>query len=88
MVGAMLASMASSGENARLGLTIALVHLLFNLVGTTMILPVPRIREIPLAGARWLATTAARSRRWAILYVLFLFYFVPAILAFANRLLK
>jgi sodium-dependent phosphate cotransporter len=87
-VTALLASMAASGVNARLGLTIALVHLLFNVVGTAMILPVPRIREVPIAAARWLATTAAQSRRWAIAYVLFLFYFVPAILAFANRLLK
>jgi sodium-dependent phosphate cotransporter len=87
-VTALMAALAATGVNAAAGITIALVHLLFNLSGTVLIYPVKRVREIPLAAARWLADTAAKSRRWAILYVLFFFYGLPAVFAVLNNLLK
>jgi sodium-dependent phosphate cotransporter len=85
-VTALLASMAVSGPNAQSGVTIALVHLLFNLTGTLMIYPVKAIRRIPLKMAQGLADIAANSRQWALLYVIILFYAVPALFAFAERL--
>jgi sodium-dependent phosphate cotransporter len=85
-VTALLAVMAVSGENAIYGLTIALVHLLFNLVGTVMILPFKAVREIPINMARRLAKVAVVSPRWAILYVILLFYGLPAALAFVDKL--
>lgn len=82
---ALLASLAVSGPNATAGVTIALVHLLFNLTGTIVIYPFPPIRRIPLALAEGLAGIAARSRRWAVAYVVVLFYGLPALLAFFDR---
>jgi len=87
-VTALLAALAATGVNAGAGLTIALVHLLFNLTGTVMIYPIPSIRKIPIEGARWLAAAATRSRRWAVIYVLALFYGIPALFAFLNQILK
>jgi sodium-dependent phosphate cotransporter len=86
-VTALLAALAVTGPNARWGITIALVHLLFNVSATLMIYPFPRIREIPLGAARRLAAVAVRSRRYALLYVVFLFYGIPTLLAVLNRLL-
>ncbi len=86
-VTALLAALAVTGANARWGITIALVHLLFNLCATLLIFPWHRIRNIPLAAARRLATVAVRSRRWALLYVTLLFYGIPALFALLNRLL-
>jgi sodium-dependent phosphate cotransporter len=86
-VTALLAALAATGPNAPLGITIALVHLLFNMSATLLIYPAERIRNIPLTAARRLATVAVRSRRWAILYVILLFYGVPALFAVLNRLL-
>ncbi len=85
-VTALMASMAVSGVNAQAGVTIALVHLLFNLTGTVMIYPLRAIRAIPLRLAQGLADIAVNSRQWALLYVLILFYGIPAIFAFAERL--
>jgi len=85
---ALLASLAASGPNAQAGLTIALVHLLFNIAGTLIVLPFPRIRALPIAAARALAGVAVRSRVWAIVYVMLLFYGIPAFLAVANRLFR
>ena len=84
---AMLAALAATGPNAALGLTIALVHLLFNLAATVLIFPVDRIRNLPILAAERLADVATGSRRWALLYVLLLFYGVPALFALLNQIL-
>jgi len=86
-VTALLAALAATGPNARLGLTIALVHFLFNIAATLIVFPWPRIRQIPLTAAERLASVAVRSRRWALLYVLILFYGVPAVFAVLNQIL-
>jgi len=64
-----------------------LVHLLFNLSGTVLIYPIRRIRNIPLGAARKMADIAVTSRKWALLYVLLLFYALPALFAIVNRFL-
>ncbi len=84
-VTAFLAALAATGPHAEAAVTIALVHLLFNLSGTLMIYPVPAVRRIPLGAARWLAATAVRSKRWALLYVLGLFYGVPTLFAILDH---
>ncbi|UCC70992.1 MAG: Na/Pi symporter [Gemmatimonadota bacterium] len=86
-VTALLAALAVTGPNARWGITIALVHLLFNMSATLLIYPTERIRRIPLTAARRLAAVAVRSRKWAFLYVVILFYGLPALFAVLNRLI-
>lgn len=84
-VTALLASLAVTGVNARAGVAIALVHLLFNVTASLIIYPLPRIRNIPLSAARWLAATASRRRWLALVYVIGLFYLVPMLLAVLSR---
>ncbi len=84
-VTALLASMAVSGVNARAGLTIALVHLTFNVFGILLIYPFEPIRRIPLLLAEKLADFSVRRRGWAIVYVLLVFFGLPALFAFLNR---
>jgi sodium-dependent phosphate cotransporter len=86
-VTALLAALAATDRNAAAGLTIALVHLLFNLTGILLVYPVERIRRIPLGAARALAGVASRSKALAVLYVVVLFYLVPAAFAFLTRVL-
>ena len=85
-VTALLASLAVSGPNAFAGVEIALVHLLFNVSGTVLVYPVRVIRQLPLAAARALAAAAVRSRKLGLLYVLVLFYGLPAALIIVYRL--
>lgn len=82
---AMLASLATSGANAGAGVTIAFVHVLFNLAGTVIFYPVRALRLIPVRAAERLAGVAAESRRWAIAYVIILFYAVPGIFALLDH---
>ncbi len=85
-VTALLASLAVSGPNAAAGVTIALVHTLFNVTGTLIIYPFPPIRRLPLMAAERLADVATRSRVWAIGYVVILFYALPALVAFIHEM--
>ncbi|MFW6205809.1 MAG: Na/Pi symporter [Gemmatimonadota bacterium] len=82
---ALLAALAATGPNAEAGLTVALVHLVFNLTGILVIYPWERIRNIPLSAARHLADVAARSKVLAILYVLILFYGIPTLFAITGH---
>jgi len=84
-VTALLASMAAPPETAALAVQIALVHLIFNLTAIAMIFIVPAIREIPLRAAQGLANLAVRSKKLAILYLVLLFYVLPALLVAATR---
>lgn len=82
---ALLASLAASGENAGAGLVIALVHTLFNVTATLLIMPFRAIRELPLIAATRLADAAVGSRPLALIYVAILFYGIPALAAFFFR---
>ena len=84
-VTALLASLAVA-KNAEAALQIALVHLLFNVGGVLIIYPWKVTREVPIRLAERLANVAVRSKVLAILYVLGLFYGVPAVLVAATRL--
>lgn len=83
-VTALLASMAAPPETAVLAVQIAVVHLLFNLMGIVLVFPITAIREIPLRAARALANLAVRSKKMAILYLLSMFYVLPALLVAAT----
>ena len=59
------------------GLTIALVHTLFNVTAIAVLYPIPRIRLVPVQLAEALAALAVRRRSALVAYVLGLFLVVP-----------
>jgi sodium-dependent phosphate cotransporter len=74
-VTAMLAAMVAGPG----GLTIALVHLLFNLTGTAIFMSFAVTRQVPLAAARGLANMAIQNRLWVAAYILSVFLIIPAL---------
>ena len=73
-VTAMLAALSTANVAA---ITIAFVHLLFNLSGIALIFPIPQIRNIPIHMAEYLASFTSRARGLAILYMVCVFYVIP-----------
>jgi sodium-dependent phosphate cotransporter len=73
-VTALLASLAVVRPE---GLTIALVHTLFNVTATAIIYPVARIRNIPVALAERIAEIAARRHAVVFVYGLGVFVVLP-----------
>ena len=66
-------------------LTIALVHLLFNLLGTAIFFPFKSTRRIPIVAAEKLADLAVYNRVWVAVYVLGVFFLIPIIGIFLWR---
>jgi len=73
-VTALIASLSQEGSAA---LAIALVHLLFNLIGVAIVYPFPAVRRIPIGLARGLAFLAIQNRLWVVVYVLGTFVVLP-----------
>ena len=71
---ALLASVAAESPE---GLTIALVHTLFNLFGILVFYPLPAMRNIPIRLAVGLAELAQKNKGWVLGYVVGLFVVLP-----------
>ncbi|MFG0834731.1 Na/Pi cotransporter family protein [Aeromonas bivalvium] len=82
---ALLAATAIGGSGAELALTIALVHVLFNLFAVALIYGVPFLRELPLKAAEWLARVGSENKMLALGYVGGLFFALPALMMMASR---
>jgi solute carrier family 34 (sodium-dependent phosphate cotransporter) len=78
-VTALLASLATGSPE---GLTIALVHLLFNTCGILTFYPIPELRKIPIFAAQLLARKSAQNRLYAVMFILVVFFLIPGIAIF------
>jgi sodium-dependent phosphate cotransporter len=70
---AFIASLATD----KAGLVIALVHVLFNSIGTVAIMTIPRAKQLPIALAEGLAVRAVRNKLWVFAYVFVMFFIIP-----------
>lgn len=84
---ALLAATAVTGAVAIHALEIALVHLFFNLFAVVLIFGLPFLRDLPIAGAEWLAGLAAENKLFAAAWVLGVFLLLPAILILVTVML-
>lgn len=84
---ALLAATAIVGPTAELALQIALVHLLFNVLGIAIIYGLPFLRPLPPRMAEGLATLAQRSKLYVAAYIVGLFFLVPLALIAGHQLL-
>lgn len=82
-VTAILASFATGNI---LAITVAFVHLLFNITGVLVLYPLRIMRRIPITLARRLGAISARKRRYALIYVGCVFFLIPGLLIFVSRL--
>lgn len=73
-----LAALAVSESQVNLTLQVALCHLFFNLSGTVLFYPIPFLRKIPIYLAKGLGNTTAQYRWFAIVYLVGMFFLLPA----------
>jgi len=84
---AILASLATvSSETGEAmgteGLTVAFCHLIFNIYGTILFLP---LRKLPIYCATKLGDLAAESKKWAFIFVAVVFFVIPLLIVFLTR---
>ena len=82
-VTALLASLAGDVR----GLTIALVHLLFNVCGILLVYPLRPMRRVPIFLATRLGNAAARAKRNAVFFIIGVFFVLPALMIFLSKVL-
>ena len=73
------------GIGKTLALTIALVHVLFNLFAVVLIYGVPFLRELPVKAAEGLARVGSENKLLALGYVAGLFFALPALMMVAAK---
>lgn len=86
-VGTTVTALLASLTGNVAGLTIAFVHMLFNLTGILIFYPLPFMREIPLRMARWMGRLGRRSPYYGVAYVLGAFFLVPGLLILIWRVI-
>jgi hypothetical protein len=77
-----LAALASS--NMKVGLQVAMAHLLFNVLGTMMWFMVPLTRRVPLAMAKFLGDFASEVKAFPVFLIIFAWLLCPAALLFLS----
>lgn len=83
---ALLAATAVDGNSAA-ALQIAFIHLAYNVLGVVVIFGLAFLRYLPVRAAEWLGRTAAENKIYALLYILGVFFVVPAVCLSMTALL-
>ena len=82
--------MTITDSGAEAAMQIALVHFIYNLTAVVAIFGIPsilniaKLRDLPINCAEWLAGIAAERKLIALLYIVLVFFVVPAVLIFAT----
>ncbi|MFQ3213818.1 MAG: sodium-dependent phosphate cotransporter [Marivirga sp.] len=79
-VGTTLTALIAATFKSEAAISIALVHLLFNLFGVIIFLPFPIIRKIPVRLAKGFGRLAINARLTGFVYIIFTFFVIPFIL--------
>lgn len=82
---ALLAATAISDGNAIFALQVAIVHLIYNILGAAVIYGIPLLREIPLTLSEKLARAAAEQKLYAVAYIVGVFFIIPGLLILTSN---
>jgi len=78
-IGTTITALLAATVTGPAGLSIALIHLLFNLTGTLILFPIKAIRRIPIYLAQLLAEVATKNRVWVLVYTFGVFVLMPVV---------
>lgn len=73
--------------NTHGSISLAITHFLFNFAGMLLFFPVPVLRRIPVALARYMGRLAFRNRYIIFVYILIVFFLIPFLLIYSSHLL-
>jgi sodium-dependent phosphate cotransporter len=85
---ALLAATAVTGESEIFALQIALVHLIYNVLGVLVFQLVPWLRQTPVWSAQWLGRRVENNRTWAMGYLGGVFFLLPGTVFGAEHLIS
>ena len=86
-IGTTVTALLASLTGNLAAVTVALVHLLFNISGILIFYPYRPLRRIPIRLARLLALRTAQRRSFALIYMFGIFFVLPFLLILVTRAL-
>jgi len=87
-VGTTVTALLASLTGNIAGITIAIVHMLFNICGLLIFYPIKAVRRIPIFLAKKLAAVASERKIVAFLYIGVVFFLIPIIFIYVNNLIR
>jgi sodium-dependent phosphate cotransporter len=66
-------------------ISVAIVHVLFNLIGSLIFLPFPKLREYPVRLAKSFGRKTAKNKTIGFAYILLTFFVIPFFLIYFNQ---
>ena len=81
---ALIAALGVVGVNSGFALQIALVHLIYNVLGVTLIYGVRFLRDIPINLSYQLSVLASEQKLYGAAYVGGLFFIIPLGIIFTS----
>ena len=87
-VTALLAALVLSSQGEAAGaaaLQVALAHLTFNMCGVLLVLPIKKLRNVPIWLAEHLGKLVVKNRAYAFVYVGLVFFITPLLIIFFTR---
>lgn len=84
-LGTTITALVAAFTESQAALSIALCHILFNLFGVMVFLPLTRLREIPIEMARRLGKATLNNRLVGFVYVMLTFFIVPFFLIYSTK---
>ncbi|MGJ3235384.1 Na/Pi symporter [Marivirga sp.] len=84
-IGTTITALIAALFKSEAAVSIALVHLFFNLIGVLIFLPFPIIRNIPVKMAKSFGRLAMKFRLAGFVYIIITFFLIPFALISINR---
>jgi sodium-dependent phosphate cotransporter len=84
-IGTTITAVIAAIYKTEAAISIAIVHILFNLLGALIFLPFPAIRKIPVKIATFLGRESVRIRLVGFAYILLTFFIIPFLLIYFNK---
>lgn len=76
---------ATLNSHTSSGISIAIAHFLFNLIGVLLFFPIPVLRRLPIELAEGLGKITLKYRLAGFVYILLTFFFVPFSLIYLHQ---
>lgn len=81
---ALIAALSTEADVFQAALTIALAHVLFNVLGAMIVFPIKRLREIPIKLSRKLGKATMKNRLVGMAYIVVTFFLIPFLLILVS----
>lgn len=83
-IGTTITALVAALFKSEAAISIALMHVLFNLLGVLLFLPYPPLRKVPVVLAGHFGKLTQQNRMIGFLYIILMFFLIPFLLIYFN----